>query len=95
MVDCTKVGVVVPKTYIKQGKIVLNIDNNATSGSIINDESISFKARFDGESQAVKVPIGAVFSIYTGENGKGMFFKNNTQDAEQNNQKKPNLTLLD
>jgi len=95
LVDCSKVGVIVPKPYIQQGKIVLNIASEATSALVISDESISFKARFDGKTQSINVPTNAVLTIYAGENGEGMFFEVETQSSDQNNEQKPGLTLLD
>lgn len=95
LVDCSKAGVVVPAPYIQQGKIVLNIASEATSALVINNEAISFKARFDGKTQTISVPTDAVLTIYAGENGEGMFFETDAQNKEQDNDKKPNLTLLD
>lgn len=95
LVDCSKVGVIVPGPYIQQGKIVLNIANEATSALVINNETVSFKARFDGKSQTISVPTEAILTIYAGENGEGMFFEVETQSSDQNNEQKPGLTLLD
>lgn len=81
-----------PKLFIQQGKIVLNIASNATSALIISNESVSFKARFKGVSHKIFIPINAVLTIYADENGEGMFFENERQSLEK--QKKPNLTLL-
>ena len=95
LVDCSKDGVVVPKAYVQQGQIVLNISNEATNALVINNETISFKARFDGKSQTISVPTSAVLTIYAGENGEGMFFENGAEEAEQSSDQGPNLTLLD
>ncbi len=95
LVDCSKAGVVVPSPYIQQGKIVLNIANEATSALVISNETVSFKARFDGQSQTISVPIDAILTIYAGENGEGMFFETDVKAPEQDNKQKPNLTLLD
>lgn len=95
LVDCSKPGINIPKPFIQQGKIVLNIANDATSALIISNESISFKARFGGRSHNIFVPINTVLTIYAGENGKGMFFENESYSSEKETQKKPNLTLLD
>ena len=38
----------VPREYVKDGEIVLNISMDATSGLIIGNEAIEFKARFAG-----------------------------------------------
>ncbi len=95
LVDCSKSGVVVPKQFIQQGKIVLNISNEATSSLSISNEAISFKARFDGKSQDIYVPSDSVLTIYAGESGEGMFFENEASDIEAEKTTKPNLTILD
>lgn len=87
LVDCTYSGVVVPRQFIQQDKIVLNIASNATHDLLINNDNLSFKARFANKSVDIFVPIKAVASIYAGENGEGMLFE--TEET------KPNLTLLD
>ncbi|MBA5248818.1 MAG: ClpXP protease specificity-enhancing factor [Gammaproteobacteria bacterium] len=91
LVDCSKSDIIVPEQFIQQGKIVLNIATQATSNLVINNKSISFKARFDGKSQDIYVPISAVLTIYAAENGEGMFFENENQPAE----KEPTLKILD
>lgn len=93
LVDCSKSGISVPKPFIQQGKIVLNIASNATNALVISNESISFKARFEGGSYDIFIPTNAVLTIYAGENGEGMFFENESQSPKK--QEKPNLTLLD
>ncbi|HCW71928.1 MAG TPA: ClpXP protease specificity-enhancing factor, partial [Gammaproteobacteria bacterium] len=75
LVDCSKAGVVVPNPYIQQGKIVLNIASEATSALVISNETVSFKARFDGKTQTITVPTSAILTIYAGENGEGIFFE--------------------
>ncbi|QKQ24591.1 stringent starvation protein B [Candidatus Ruthia endofausta] len=90
LVDCTYSGVVVPKQFIQQNKIVLNIASNTTHDLVINNNSLSFKARFSNKLVDIFVPINAVSSIYAGENGEGTLFKTETKKTE----KKPNLTLL-
>lgn len=95
LVDCSKEKVIVPSPYIQQGKIVLNIASEATSNLLINNETVSFKARFDGKTQTVSVPTNAILTIYAGENGEGMFFETGNDDLAQVKEQKPNLTLLD
>jgi stringent starvation protein B len=93
LVSCEKNGTLVPEGLSKEGKIVLNISSSATVGRTITNDSISFKARFNGKSQQVIVPCDAVITIYAQENGEGMFFdKPETPSQEA---KKPNLTILD
>ena len=94
LVNSKKAGVFIPKGFASEGKIVLNIDSSATEGRVITNESISFKARFNGRSEKIIVPCTAVLSIYAKENGEGMFFDNKAELLDQKN-KKPNLTILD
>ena len=94
LVNSEKAGVSIPDGFASKGKIVLNIDSSATEGRLITNESISFKARFNGRSEKINVPCSAVLSIYAKENGEGMFFDNKAEILDQKN-KKPNLTILD
>ena len=94
LVDCEKIGVVVPEGFAKKGKLVLNISPSATENRLITNESVSFKARFNGRSQKVVVPCEAVLSIYAQESGEGMFF-NNKFDTKEGENGGPNLTILD
>ncbi|MGY8905368.1 MAG: ClpXP protease specificity-enhancing factor [Burkholderiales bacterium] len=64
----------VPREYVKNGEIVLNISFDATSALKLGNEFIEFKARFSGKAHEVLVPIGRVIAIYARENGQGMAF---------------------
>ena len=94
LVDCEKRGVIVPKVFVKKGKIVLNISLSATESRLITKNSISFKARFSGKPQKIIVPYEAVLTIYAQENGEGMFFDNKLETKGDKNEK-PSLTILD
>ncbi|HEY3327269.1 MAG TPA: ClpXP protease specificity-enhancing factor [Novimethylophilus sp.] len=65
----------VPMGYVKDGEIVLNINYSATKGLQLENESISFSARFNGVSSNVHVPMAAVRGIFARENGQGLFFE--------------------
>ena len=93
LVNCEKNGTLVPEGLAKEGKIIFNISLSATIGRTITNDSISFKARFNGKSQQVVVPCDAVLTIYTQENGEGMFFDKPKKHSKE--AKKPNLTILD
>jgi stringent starvation protein B len=71
MVDDT---VQVPREYVKNGEIVLNISMDATSALKLGNEFIEFKARFGGVARDIHVPISRVLAIYARENGQGMAF---------------------
>jgi len=64
----------VPREYVKDGEIVLNISYDATSGLQVGNEFIEFKARFAGIPRDIMVPVGRIMAIYARENGQGMAF---------------------
>ncbi len=65
----------VPMAYVKDGEIVLNLNYTATKDLHIDNEHITFSARFGGVSQNLYVPMSAVKGIFARENGQGMFFE--------------------
>ena len=64
----------VPREYVKNGEIVLNISFDATSSLKLGNEFIEFKARFAGTAREIMVPVSRVIAIYARENGQGMAF---------------------
>lgn len=64
----------VPMGFVKDGEIVLNINYSAVKGLLIENEAITFAARFNGVSHNIYVPVRAVKGIFARENGQGMFF---------------------
>ena len=67
-------SVQVPREYVANGEIVLNVSDEATSALQISNEFVAFKARFGGKPRDIAVPIGRVSAIYARENGQGMAF---------------------
>lgn len=65
----------VPREYIKDGQIVLNVGPEATQKLQMGNDEITFHARFNGASFSVIVPVGRVSAIYARENGEGMMFE--------------------
>ena len=70
----------VPREYVQNGEIVLNVSMDATSALKLGNEFIEFKARFGGVARDIVVPVDHVVAIYARENGQGMAFP--VQDAE-------------
>lgn len=62
----------VPREFINDGQIVLNIGPDATSQFQIGNELIEFQARFGGVSRKISVPVEQVSAIYSRENSAGM-----------------------
>jgi stringent starvation protein B len=65
----------VPREFVKNGEIVLNISFSATSGLKMDNDFIHFSARFGGVSREISVPVENVVAIYARENGQGMAFE--------------------
>ena len=64
----------VPREYVKDGEIVLNISMDATSALKLGNDYIEFKARFAGVARDIMIPVGKVMAIYARESGQGMAF---------------------
>jgi stringent starvation protein B len=65
----------VPREFVKDGQIVLNIGPDATNQLLLGNEEITFQARFNGVAFPVVVPIDSVAAIFAKENGQGMSFE--------------------
>jgi stringent starvation protein B len=65
----------VPREFVKDGEIVLNVGYDATHQLSMGNDEITFQARFGGRPFPVIVPIGRVQAIYARENGQGMAFE--------------------
>lgn len=65
----------VPMEFVRNGEIVLNVSFSATSGLKMENEWITFSARFGGVSRDLAIPVDNVVAIYARENGQGMAFE--------------------
>ena len=65
----------VPREFVRDGQIVLNVGYEATGHLSIANDGISFQARFGGVARELYVPLSAVTAIYARENGAGMAFE--------------------
>jgi stringent starvation protein B len=74
-------SVQVPREYVQGGEIVLNVSMDATSSLKLGNDFIEFKARFGGKPREIMVPIHRVMAIYARENGQGMAFPVNDEEA--------------
>jgi len=96
----------IPREYVEDGKIVLNINPSAISDLQLGNDYIMFNARFSGKAMEVSVPIVAVLAIYARENGQGMMFdknnnslpptppEDNSPPAKPKKSKKPQLKVV-
>lgn len=67
-------GVSVPRQFVKEGRITLNISPMAIQNLELNRDPIRFFARFGGTPFEVEVPSGAVLAVFARENGEGIVF---------------------
>ena len=74
VVDANAGGVEVPRQYVRDGKIILNVSWSATDQLRMTNDDVSFSGRFGGKPVAVRVPVTAVLAIYARESGQGMIF---------------------
>ncbi len=64
----------VPRQFVHNDEIVLNISFEATSQLQMGNEWIEFSARFSGKVHKIEVQVANVLAIYARENGQGMAF---------------------
>jgi stringent starvation protein B len=67
----------VPKTYVKDGEIVINLSMDAVRNLHIGNEDITCGGRFGGVSHGLVVPIDTVIGIFAKETGQGLVFQGN------------------
>lgn len=82
VVDATVEGVAVPDSYVRDGKIILNVSHAATSNLRLGNDRVEFRARFGGVTRDVAVPVTAVLGVYARETGQGMIFAESDQPPE-------------
>ncbi len=67
-------NVEVPMEFVKNDEIVLNLSLEACHQLNLDNDWISFQARFGGVPRKIMVPVSHVLAIYARENGQGMSF---------------------
>jgi stringent starvation protein B len=75
VVNALREDVQIPRAYVKDGQIVLNISPTAVVGLKLENDGLMFSARFAGVPMEVYAPMAAVLGIYARENGQGMIFE--------------------
>ena len=86
LIDADLPSVEVPRQYVEEGRIVLNISPGAVQQFAIDNECLGFSARFGGKPFSIYAPINAVRAVYAAENSEGMMFEIlPTSDEEEGN----------
>ncbi len=65
----------VPRHFVKDGRIVLNIGADAVRNLELGNEDIVCGGRFGGVAHQIIVPVSAVIGIFAKENGQGLVFQ--------------------
>ncbi len=66
---------IVPREFVRNAEIVLNISPLATNHLQIGNDLVTFQARFGGVARELSIPVENVISIYARETGHGMAFE--------------------
>jgi stringent starvation protein B len=82
VVDAEMENVNVPRQFVSEGRIVLNLSQRAVRSLVMGNEHIGFSARFGGILYQVSVPVGAVQAVIARENGAGMSFPEDESEPE-------------
>lgn len=67
--------VLVPREYVKDDQITLNLAGSAVKSLELENSYVAFNARFSGVAQNVYIPISNVMAIFAKENGYGINFE--------------------
>lgn len=92
LVDAEAEGATVPRQYVEDGKIILNISPSAVNDLTISNHMLEFDASFAGQPQRVHAPMRAVLAIYARENGRGMVFNQDEEDEFEQAPRRPAQT---
>jgi stringent starvation protein B len=98
-------SVEVPMEFVKKDEIVLNLSLEACHQLNLDNDWISFQARFGGVPRKIMVPVSHVLAIYARENGQGMSFPFDasqtgklkdvgSDNAEKPKASRPSLTIV-
>jgi stringent starvation protein B len=74
LVAADEPGVAVPRSFVKDGRIALDISPMAVRDLNLDCDPIFFSARFGGKPYELVIPARAVLAIYARENSEGIVF---------------------
>ena len=80
LVNASEDGVQVPNEHVVDGQIILNISSTAVKMHVMDNDFVTFSARFNGIEQNIILPINAISAIFARENSQGIFFEETDSD---------------
>ncbi len=75
LVNAEALAVEVPRGHVVDGQIVLNISSGAVQLHVMDNECLSFSARFSGVEEDIFLPMQSILAIFARENSQGIFFE--------------------
>ena len=81
LIDASLENMSIPRKFVENERITLNISSSATRNLTIDSDMISFDARFEGKTMNVQLPYEAVINIFARETGEGMAFSSESDSA--------------
>jgi stringent starvation protein B len=83
LVNAEAPGVEVPQKHVVDGQIVLNISSTAVQLHVMDNDCLSFSARFSGVEQDIFLPIHSILAIFARENSQGIFFEESEDESQE------------
>jgi stringent starvation protein B len=74
LVAADEPGVAVPRSFVKDGRIALDVSPMAVRDLNLDCDPIFFSARFGGKAYDIVIPARAVLAVYARENSEGIVF---------------------
>ena len=102
LIDASLENMSIPRKFVENERITLNISSSATRNLTIDSDVISFNARFEGKTMNVQLPFEAVINIFARETGEGMVFSSESDSVNsglvkksEKKEKTPHLKLVE
>lgn len=95
VVEADMPHVQVPPQTVKNGQVVLNISPSAVNSMTMDNNEVSFSARFGGVPFQIYIPMYAISAVYARENGAGTMFppEDYEEELEANSESQPEVEV--
>lgn len=75
VLQCDLPNVFVPKEFVRDNRLVLNVAPNAVNNYSLTKTTIAFDTCFDGVSYPISAPVGAIVGVCARGSSVGMMFE--------------------
>ncbi|MBS9777448.1 MAG: hypothetical protein KGV50_01675 [Gammaproteobacteria bacterium] len=73
-IDTTQKGISLPQNLYAESPLILNVSLSACQNLVLENNQITFQARFSGRVFDVYLPMSCIMAIIARENGQGLTF---------------------